>query len=393
MFLISRVLRLKKNLLTVVSSLLLIILVASSISVYGGGSFLLYIYGSEGCPHCKALKNYFTSWYGSSNTYFCSLDTNASCVERFLTFYHSLNMSASIPLTFVVVNGSVRAVVIGGVSNRSFWDSLLSLKESNAIPLYIGDNLLGYLMIEDVSSFTKVMVPEYFTIIGNVSVSNGVLVPTLPITYALTLLIPLALSDAVNPCVLFIYTLLLIATSIASSRRRNVVVVGTSFVAAVFIGYYVLGLGLITIVRGLPKELLSLVAIGFGLWVSISGVMGKSRVLGKENVLNLISKASTSALLTFALGLLLTFTLLPCSAGPYVVFVGIASKYSTPIPYLLLILYNVLFISPLIAILTVIITTMRYKSVQEFLLRNNNILSLIAGLLLIAVGVWLLVTM
>jgi len=387
------VLRLKVEILTVVSSLLLIILVISSVSVYGGGDFLLYIYGSEGCPHCKALKNYFTSWYSPSNTYFCSLDSDTSCVERFLTFCYSLNMSASVPLTFVVVNGSVRAVVVGEVSNKSFWDSLLSLKESNTIPLYIGSNLLGYLMIENISNFTKVMVPEYFTITGNVSVSNGVLVPTLPITYALTLLIPLALSDAVNPCVLFIYTLLLIATSIASSRRRNVVVVGTSFVVAIFIGYYVLGLGLITVIRGLSKELLSLVAIGFGLWVSISGVMGRSRVLGKENVLNLISKASTSALLTFALGLLLTFTLLPCSAGPYVVFVGIASKYSAPIPYLLLILYNILFISPLIAILTVIITTMKYKSVQEFLLRNNNILSLIAGLLLIAVGVWLLVTM
>lgn len=303
-------------------------------------------------------------------------------------------MSASIPLTFVVVNGSVRAVVIGEVGSRSFWDSLLSLNESNTIPLYISSNLLGYLMVEDVGRFTKVMVPEYFAVIGNASAIGGSpLIPTLPITYALSLLVPLALSDAVNPCVLFIYTLLLIATSIAFSRRRNVLLVGTSFISAVFVGYYLLGLGLISVVRGLPKEFLSLVAIGFGLWVSISGVMGRSRVLGRESVLNLISKASTSTSLTFALGLLLTFTLLPCSAGPYVVFVGIASKYSPPLPYLLLTLYNVLFISPLIAILVIITTTMRYKSVQEFLLRNNNTLSLIAGLLLIAVGVWLLMSM
>jgi len=384
---------LRRGLLTTVFSLLLIVLIVSSVGVYGEGNFLLYIYGSEGCPHCRALKDYFTSWYGSSNTYFCSLDSNTSCVERFLNFYHSLNMSASIPLTFVVVNGSVRAVVIGEVGSKSFWDSLLSLNESNIIPLYISSNLLGYLMVEDVSRFTKVMVPEYFTVIGNASAIGGSpLIPTLPITYALSLLVPLALSDAVNPCVLFIYTLLLIATSIAFSRRRNVLLVGTSFISAVFVGYYLLGLGLISVVRGLPKEFLSLVAIGFGLWVSISGVMGRSRVLGRESVLNLISKASTSTSLTFALGLLLTFTLLPCSAGPYVVFVGIASKYSPPLPYLLLTLYNILFISPLIAILVIITTTMRYKSVQEFLLRNNNILSLIAGILLIAVGMWLLMT-
>jgi cytochrome c-type biogenesis protein len=385
---------LRGGLLTTVFSLLLIVLVVSSVGVYGEGNFLLYIYGSEGCPHCRALKDYFTSWYGPSNTYFCSFDNNVSCVERFLNFYHSLNMSASIPLTFVVVNGSVRAVVIGEVGSRSFWDSLLSLNESNTIPLYISSNLLGYLVVEDVGRFTRVMVPEYFTVIGNASATGGSpLIPTLPITYALSLLVPLALSDAVNPCVLFIYTLLLIATSIAFSRRRNVLLVGTSFISAVFVGYYLLGLGLISVVRGLPKEFLSLVAIGFGLWVSISGVMGRSRVLGRESVLNLISKASTSASLTFALGLLLTFTLLPCSAGPYVVFVGIASKYSPPLPYLLLTLYNVLFISPLIAILVIITTTMRYKSVQEFLLRNNNTLSLIAGLLLMAVGVWLLMSM
>lgn len=364
----------------------ILMMLLSSITMYSASNYVFYIYGSDGCPHCTALKNYLNSWYGPSNVYFCGFEGNSSCVERFINFCADLGLRPSIPLTFVVVDGSVRAVVFGEVSSKSFWDSLLKLPESNDVPLYFGSELAGHITVSNLSMFSMVMVPEYYGVrLGNVTA-------LLPLHQVLTLLAVLALSDSVNPCVIFIYTLLLIAASLALGRRGRVIAVGTSFILAIFIGYYVLGLGLMTVVRGFPKELLSLIAIAFGLWICISGIKGRSRVIAKKSVLGLISRASTSTTISFALGLLLTFTLLPCSAGPYVVFVGIASKYSTPIPYLLLATYNVIFVAPLLIISLIIWNTMKYKTVQEVILKHNIKLSLIAGLVLIVVGVWIALT-
>ncbi|MCX8186555.1 MAG: hypothetical protein N3G48_05555 [Sulfolobales archaeon] len=355
------------------------------IPLLGATNYLLYIYGSEGCPHCSALKNYFNSWYGSTNFYFCSFELNSSCAERLIKFCSDLGISPSIPLTFVVVDGSIRAVVFGEVGNKSFWDALLKIPESTDVPLYLGSQLGGYIRVTNLSKFSEFMVPEYYGLRP-----GGDSVPALPLPQALALLTTLALSDAVNPCVIFIYILLLVAATLAFGRGGKTFLIGLSFILAVFLGYYVLGIGLMTVVRGLPKEFLSVIAIGFGIWVIVSSIMGKSRILAKDSVLGLIGRASSSTTSSFALGLLLTFTLLPCSAGPYVVFAGVASKYGAPLQYLLLAIYNLIFISPLLLVFAVTLKTMRYKSVQDVLKRYGVKLSLIAGLLLIAVGVWVL---
>lgn len=363
-----------------------ITLIAYLVPLYGDGNYLLYIYGSEGCPHCNALKNYFNSWYGSSRIYFCSLEGNSSCVERLLKFCNELGLSVSVPLTFVVVDGSVRAVVFGEVGNKSFWDDLIKLPESNDLPLYLGSQLGGYIRVSDLSKFSEFMVPEYY----GMQPSSNATAPLIPLPQALTLLTTLALSDAVNPCVIFIYTLLLIGATLSFGRDGRTALIGLSFIFAVFMGYYLLGVGLMTIVKGFPKELLSLIAVAFGIWVCISGIMGKSRIIAKESVLGLMNKAYTSTISSFFLGLLLTFTLLPCSAGPYVVFAGIASKYEAPLPYMLLIIYNLIFILPLLIVFLIIMKTMKYKAVQDALIKHNTELSIIAGLILIAVGIWVL---
>ena len=212
-----------------------------------------------------------------------------------------------------------------------------------------------------------------------------------PIATTLAILTGLALSDAVNPCAVFIYTTLLIASILASSgRKRLPLATGAAFIAAVYTGYLAIGLGLMTFLRYVPTWLLGVVAIGFGVWVVATGVAGRSRVVAKESLLDLVSRAATSTLLSFALGLLVTFTLLPCSSGPYVVFAGIASRYSTPMAVGLLALYNAVFVTPLVAIMLAVVLGMRHRAVQEFITRHSRGLSVAAGLILIGVGVYVL---
>ena len=211
---------------------------------------------------------------------------------------------------------------------------------------------------------------------------------------ALSLTVSLSLADSVNPCTIYLYTILLIAASIASigiERKidyKRVIAIGLAFALAVFMGYLLLGLGLITFVSSLPKIFFTAVGVGFGLWVIYSALTGRERVAAKKSMVRLLPKASKSLLFSFALGLLATFTLLPCSAGPYIVFAGIASKLSMIQAAILLIIYNLVFISPLIIVLMAILLGVSRQSVREFLIRYNKILSIIAGLLLIAIALY-----
>jgi len=212
-----------------------------------------------------------------------------------------------------------------------------------------------------------------------------------PITHTLMVLAGLALSDAVNPCAVFIYTTLLIAATLASAgRKRLPIATGTAFVLAVYLGYLAIGLGLMTFLRYVPTWILGFVAIAFGLWVIVSDLVGRSRIVARESLLDMISRAATSTFFSFLLGLLVTFTLLPCSSGPYVVFAGIASRYDTPIAVALLAMYNLVFVTPLLAVMVLVVAGLRYRSVQRFIIEHKREMSIAAGLLLIAVGIYVL---
>jgi len=368
-----------------------IIILSTQLVLHGElGNYMFYIYGSTGCPHCRALEDSLTKWFGSNCMYFCAVDQVNECAGRFLNFYQLIGVNPAVPLTFVVVNGTVRAVVVGEVRDKTFWESLLKLPESTNISFYYGGDLIGYLRVSNLTRFSMDYAPEYFSIMGSCNATSVPQTTTQPIYALVATLVGLALSDAINPCTIFIYVMLLIASALALSRRRgHLVAVGLAFTVAVFAGYYALGIGLTYVLRYVPTYILSLVAVGFGTWVTVSGALRRSRSLAKGSVLSLVSHAAASIPISFALGLLVTFTLLPCSAGPYVVFVGIASKYEPLTTYALLALYNLIFISPLLIILILMAVTMRYRGFHEFLLKHNNTLSVIAGAILIAIGIWL----
>lgn len=207
--------------------------------------------------------------------------------------------------------------------------------------------------------------------------------------------ISLAAVDSVNPCTLYLYTVLLLAASIsgvaASARAsfRHVMLVGLSFTLSVMLGYIMLGMGLVAVLPRLSKALLLAVGVGFGLWTIYAGVTGKERVVYRRGVMRVLTRASKSAILSCMLGLLAAFTLLPCSAGPYIVFLGMISNLPVIQSLPLLLLYNVVFVSPLLAVLALIALGISRRRIRDFILKNHNKLSIASGLLLIAVVVYI----
>ena len=219
----------------------------------------------------------------------------------------------------------------------------------------------------------------------------------------LLLAVSLAATDSINPCTLYLYTILLLASSVSGAMAgartgfKHVVLVGLAFTLSVMLGYTLLGMGVVVVLPGLSKALLLTVGVGFGAWTIYSGMKGEEKTICREGVeivcqermARLLTKASKSVILSGMLGLLATFTLLPCSAGPYIVFLGMISNMSLIESLPLLLLYNAIFVFPLLAILLLIAFGMSGRRAQDFILKNHNKLSILSGLLLIAVVVYI----
>jgi cytochrome c biogenesis protein CcdA len=95
----------------------------------------------------------------------------------------------------------------------------------------------------------------------------------------------------------------------------------------------------------------------------------------------------------FVIGFAVSLFLLPCTSGPYIVILGLLAKEvtrMTGIWYLLL--YNLIFILPMLAITYIVYkgisTTEKLERIRQSKLR---ILHLIAGLIIIGIGIVMLV--
>ncbi len=200
----------------------------------------------------------------------------------------------------------------------------------------------------------------------------------------------LALSDSINPCTFVIYTMLLIALSVKEVSRRRLYLVGLSFVVAVYVSYYLLGVGLLYLGSYIPMWAAGVLAVAFGIYTVITGVLEKSRIGGKSEVRKKIFSRDATLLGSFILGIVVSTTLLPCSAGSYLVYATIIVHGSKELAFFLLALYNLIFVLPLIIILVAMGSVTESKRFSQAMVRHSRELSVVAGMLLIAIGIWVL---
>lgn len=100
--------------------------------------------------------------------------------------------------------------------------------------------------------------------------------------------------------------------------------------------------------------------------------------------------ADTTVIGALILGISVSTTLLPCSAGPYVVYAAIIARSSMVLVFLLLALYNVIFVLPLLVILFAMGGLRDSKEFSRAMVRHSAELSVVAGVLLVAIGLWVL---
>ncbi len=210
-----------------------------------------------------------------------------------------------------------------------------------------------------------------------------------------------ALADSINPCAITVL-LILIAALMVSANKSKVLATGLVFALGLFVAYFLLGLGLATFLSlfawaKIFHIIIGIFAILVGLWsiknfffppikkVCVGGVCAAD-----SRTAQILSKV-TSLPGAFLAGIVITVFELPCTGGPYFFALGYLSSLPKISILGYLLYYNFIFILPLI-----IITFLIYygfvsiEKAAKWKERNYRILNLAIGILMIALGIWVI---
>jgi len=210
------------------------------------------------------------------------------------------------------------------------------------------------------------------------------------------------LVDAINPCAIAVLLILLGGLLVFKEQgKRRVLLSGFSFIIALYLAYFLLGLGLVSFLQlsGLATifhRIVGALAIVVGflnikdfIWYGGGGFAMEIPRSWRPQMQKLLLRVG-SPVGAFLAGLLVTAFELPCTGGPYLFVLGLLSHRLSIVETVpLLLYYNLVFVSPLI-LLTILIY-FGYASIEraiDWKERNLRLLHLIAGLLMLGLGVW-----
>jgi cytochrome c biogenesis protein CcdA len=337
---------------------------ASNLTITG------YFFYGEGCSHCDDIKPFISamqSRYPDLDLEQLEVYHNATNQAFFLAIDQKLGItSAGVP-TIIIGNHAL----VGEDQIRDQMEQVIL--ESKAAP--------SNGSYENVNITATKNCPGTFTAL------------TIP------LVIFCAGIDSINPCAFSVLVILLLSI-IALQTRRQVLMVGITYIAAVFLFYFLSGIGILSFVQvsgvsSLISKAAALIAIVLGLIYIIDAAVKKEGFIlaipasKKEVIERYIITATLPA--AFILGVLVGIFELPCTGGIYLTILSLISSTMTlseGIPYL--ILYNVIFILPLIIILLVVVVGIPPERVNAWRVDNRRKLRVVIGIAMIFVGVFII---
>ncbi|HWQ67686.1 MAG TPA: hypothetical protein VN372_12575 [Methanospirillum sp.] len=223
--------------------------------------------------------------------------------------------------------------------------------------------------------------------------------PVSPTSFSLPLILFAGLVDGINPCAFAVLIFLLIYL-MSIQRRSRILITGAAFTSAVFIFYFLSGIGILA-----PIQTTGVVT-GFSLFAGavslITGVMvikdaiipgiGPSLTIpeSKKEMVNRYIEQTTIPV-AFILGLLVSMFEIPCTGGVYIKILALISQH-VPLPwgFLYLMAYNLAFIVPLLIIITLVYWGFPEEEVNEWSIMQQRGLKLFIGLLMIVFAVLIL---
>ncbi|MEM4702989.1 MAG: hypothetical protein QXP53_00675 [Candidatus Pacearchaeota archaeon] len=225
-------------------------------------------------------------------------------------------------------------------------------------------------------------------------------------TISIPSLLGLAVADAVNPCELAILALALVAILTRYPReRKKVLQVGFAFTIAIFLMYLLYGIVLIKIFSAIAT-IKSVALILYKVFGAIGIVLGAFNIKDffaygsagfvtevprkwRPSMKNWIARI-TSPAGAFIIGIICALFLTPCTMGPYIIASGLLQPLGVLGALPLLLLYNIIFILPMLAItLAVYYGFTTVDRVSGWREKNLRLLHLVAGIILVVIGLLL----
>ena len=209
------------------------------------------------------------------------------------------------------------------------------------------------------------------------------------------------LLDSINPCAIAVL-LIFIGLMFTLRKKRSIVLgLGFTYIAAVYLTYLGIGLGLFRIfhlfgVNYLISKIGAVIVIVIGIWgLKDYFFPSKFQILAIPlNSRQLIATWAMKAsfLPAIVAGALVGLTEFPCSGAVYVATLGLLTAQTTFVKGLFYLLaYNLMFVLPLIVILLVVTNRMVGERLLAMDETNSGKLRLISSLIMIGIGVAILI--
>lgn len=224
----------------------------------------------------------------------------------------------------------------------------------------------------------------------------------------LSIIVGAALADSINPCVLGVLIFLIAFLTRVFKSKTRMLLGGLLYSLVVYITYLALGFGIIR----------SITSIGFTTgfyWVAaiiaiVAGIFeikdyfwyGRGFTLqmipgGAQRIKLYTSKIESlqkkhpllGLLLIGLLGIFVVLVELPCTGAPYFAVLALLAKgsYAQALPYLLL--YNLIFILPLLVVIGIAYTG-KGARMEEWRKKHRGFMRLAIGVFLVALGVYMI---
>jgi cytochrome c-type biogenesis protein len=207
-----------------------------------------------------------------------------------------------------------------------------------------------------------------------------------------------ALIDSVNPCAFSILLLTVAFLLSVGKLRSSILQIGSAYIAGLFVVYFMIGLGLLQTLH-LFNTPHFMATVGAVLLVALGLINVANEFLpafpiklaiphsAHRRMAVLMERASIPT--AVVLGALVGVCEFPCTGGPYLMAVGLLhdqATYYSGVGYLLL--YNVIFVLPLVLILLVASNASLLAKVQEWQQERRRAMRLGGGIAMVALGLF-----
>lgn len=250
-----------------------------------------------------------------------------------------------------------------------------------AILIFVGVLLLGSLAFFKFGNFGT-------QVLWNLSNGGEWLLPLVGVA---------ALIDSINPCAFSILILTIAFLFSIGKFRSSILKIGSSYIAGIFIVYMLIGLGILQTLHLFDTPHF-MAKVGASLLIAL-GIINlineffpsfpvKLRIphVAHRKMAELMEKGSIPT--AFLLGGLVGLCEFPCTGGPYLMVLGLLHDQATYLKGLgYLLLYNAIFILPLVIILLISSDAAVLLKVKSWQQKEKSLMRLGGGIAMVVLGI------